>query len=133
MRLLAAEAHFRLGNIGAAADSINVSRVAQGGLNATNSAGLNTSCVPKLPTGACGNLYEMLKWEKRNETWGTGAYKASWYFDGRGWGDLYIGTPLQLPIPEEQAFVLGLGAPYTFGGVGGPSSAPRSSYAWPGE
>ncbi|HST60402.1 MAG TPA: RagB/SusD family nutrient uptake outer membrane protein, partial [Longimicrobium sp.] len=130
MRLLAAEAHFRLGQLGAAADSVNKSRVAQGGLNATDADGLNTSCVPKLPNGSCGNLWEMLKWEKRNETWGTGAYKASWYFDGRGWGDLYIGTPLQLPIPEEQAFVLGLGAPYTFGGVGGPSSAPRSSYAW---
>jgi hypothetical protein len=132
-RLLAAEAHFRLGQFGAAADSINKSRVTQGGLNATNADGLNTSCVPKLPSGACGNLFEMLKWEKRNETWGTGAYKASWFFDGRGWGDLYIGTPLQLPIPEEQAFVLGLGAPYTFGGVGGPSSAPKSSYAFPGE
>ena len=133
MRMLAAEGLFRTGNLTAAADSINKSRVAVGGLNATDAAGTNTSCVPKLPTGACGNLWEMLKWEKRNETWGTGAYKASWYFDGRGWGDLYIGTPLQLPIPEEQAFVLGLGAPYTFGGVGGPSSAPRSSYAFPGE
>ncbi len=161
MRLLAAEGLFRTGNLSAAADSINKSRWATGigtkriknpelpandtttivvpdtlyvaGLNPTNAAGLNTSCVPKLPSGACGDLWEMLKWEKRHETWGTGAYKASWFFDSRGWGDLYIGTPLQYPIPEEQAFVLGLGAPYTFGGVGGPSSAPRSTYAFNGE
>ncbi|HYW10764.1 MAG TPA: hypothetical protein VE871_02375 [Longimicrobium sp.] len=133
IRMLAAEGLFRTGNLGAAADSVNVSRIAAGGLNATNAAGLNTSCVPKLPNGSCAGLFEMLKWEKRNETWGTGAYKASWFFDGRGWGDLYIGTPLQLPIPEEQAFVLGLGEPYTFGGVGGASAAPRSSYAFPGE
>jgi hypothetical protein len=132
MRMLAAEALFRTGNLAAAADSVNVTRVANG-LNATNAAGLNTSCVPRLPNGTCGNLYEMMKWEKRMELWGKGAYKASWYFDGRGWNDLYRGTALQLPIPEEQTIVLGLGAAYTFGGVGGQSASTGSTYAWPGE
>jgi hypothetical protein len=132
MRMLAAEALFRTGNLAAAADSVNVTRVANG-LNATNSAGLNTSCVPRLPNGTCGNLFEMLKWEKRMELWAKGPYKASWYFDGRGWNDLYRGTALQLPIPEEQSIVLGLGAAYTFGGVGGQSASTGSTYAWPGE
>jgi hypothetical protein len=132
MRLLAAEALFRTGNLGAAADSINVSRVAAG-LNATNAAGLNTSCVPKLPNGSCGNLFEMLKWESYLETWQAGPYAASWWFNGRGWGTLYRGTPLQFPIPADQLQVLGLGAAYTFGGVGGTSAAPVSVYAYPGE
>lgn len=132
MRLLAAEAHFRRGELQSAADSINVTRVFNG-LNATNAAGLNTSCVPKLPNGQCGNLFEMLKWESRMETWQRGPYAASWFFNGRGWGDLYVGTPLQFPIPADQLQVLGLGAAYTFGGVGGTMAAPKSSYNFPGE
>lgn len=132
IRLLAAEGLYRTGNQQGAADSLNVSRVASA-LNATNAAGLNTSCVPKLPNGTCGDLFEMLKWEKRMETYLTGPYLSTWYFDGRGWGDLYRGTPLQFPIPDEQVQVLGLGAAYTFGGVGGSFGAPVSTYAFPGE
>ncbi|HEX5870493.1 MAG TPA: hypothetical protein VFY65_08760 [Longimicrobium sp.] len=132
MRMLAAEAHFRRGELQMAADSINVTRVFNG-LNATNAAGLNTSCVPKLPNGTCGNLFEMLKWEKRMETFFRGALWVGWFFDSRGWGDLYRGTPLQLPIPAEQYAILGLGAPYTFGGIGGTSAAGVSTYAFPFE
>jgi hypothetical protein len=132
MRLLAAEAQFRMGNLAAAADLINVTRVAAG-LNATNSSGLNTSCVPKLPNNSCGNLFEMLKWEKRIEAWFVGPYQTSQWFDMRGWGDHYKGTPLQYPIPDRQLEVLGLGAEYTFGGVGGQFASTGSTYAWPGE
>jgi hypothetical protein len=134
MRLLAAEALYRTGNLSAAADSINVTRVANG-LNAATGtlAGGNTSCVPKLPNGSCGDLFEMLKWEKRMETFFRGAMWVAWYFDGRGWGDLYRGTPLQMPIPAEQYAILGLGAPYTFGGVGGESASTGSTYAFPFE
>ena len=133
MDFLAAEAYFRTNRVDMAVDIINDYRTANG-LNETNAAGLNTSCVPKLPSGACGNLFEMLKWEKRLETWGVGLMSAPWYFDGRGWGDLYRGTPLQLPIPAvDLQVVTGETAPYTFGGVGGPSASPGSSYAWPGE
>lgn len=131
MRLLAAEAHFRMGQLGAAADSINVSRTFNG-LNATDAAGTNTSCVPKLPNGTCGSLFEMLKWEKRLETWQAGPYRTTWYFDGRGWGDLPRGTPQQWPIPAEQASVLGLEIT-TYGGIGGQFSSPQSTYAWPGD
>jgi hypothetical protein len=132
MNLLKAEAHFRLGQTQQAVDIINVTRVAAG-LNATNTAGLNTSCVPKLPNGTCGNLFEMLKWEKRLETFLSGPYMSNWYFDGRGWGDLYEGTQLEFPIPEQEYVILGLGAPYTFGGPGGQSSAPESNYHYPFE
>lgn len=133
LRLLAAEALYRTGQLQEAADIVNATRVGVGGLNATNAAGLNTSCVPRLPNGSCGGLLEMIKWEKRLHGWMRGPFISWGYFDGRGWGDLYRGTPLQFPIPQQQAVVLGLGAPYTFGGVGGPSSSPGSTYAWPGE
>jgi hypothetical protein len=131
LRLLAAEGLFRTGQLQKAADSVNVSRVFNG-LNATNSAGLNTSCVPKLPNGSCGNLFEMLKWEKRLETQFQGNQGAPWYFDGRGWGDLYRGTQLQFPMPCREAQVLQMDC-YTFGGVGGLSAAPLSTYAFNGE
>ncbi len=98
--MLAAEAHYRLGNRAAAADLINKTRV-PAGLNATNADGLNTSCVPKLPNGQCGDLFEMLKWEKRMEAgFNHGLVNASWYFNGRGWGDLMQGSILQLPVPD---------------------------------
>lgn len=132
MDLLKAEAHFRLGETAQAVTIINTYRVAAG-LNATNDAGLNTSCVPKLPNGTCGNLFEMLKWEKRLETFLMGPYAAGWFFDSRGWGDLYEGTQLEFPIPEQEYVILGLGAPYTFGGPGGQSSAPESNYHYPFE
>jgi len=132
MRFLAAEGLFRTGQLQQAADSINVTRVFNG-LNATNSTGLNTSCVPKLPNNTCGNLFEMLLWETRMETWFTGPYRANWFFLARGTNRLYQGTALQFPIPAEQIQVSGLGEPYTFGGVGGQSSAPTSRYNWNGE
>jgi hypothetical protein len=132
MDLLKAEAHYRLGQLPEAVAIINTYRTAAG-LNATDVAGLNTSCVPKLPNGTCGNLLEMLKWEKRLETFLMGPYMSGWFFDSRGWGDLYEGTELEFPIPEQEYVILGLGAPYNFGGPGGQSSAPESNYHWPFE
>jgi hypothetical protein len=97
--LLAAEAHFRLGNRAAAAELVNKSRVAAG-LSATDAAGTNTSCVPRLPNGDCGGLWEMLKWEKRLHTGMDHALlSAAWFFDSRGWGDLMQGSIMQLPVP----------------------------------
>lgn len=131
-RLLIAEARFRAGQLQAAADIINETRVGVGGLNATNAAGLNTSCVPKLPNGTCGDLWEMLKWEKRMETYFTGPNYTTWFYDGRGWGDLYINTPQQWPMPAAEAGVLGLTVT-TYGGGANEFSAPKSTYNWPGE
>jgi starch-binding outer membrane protein, SusD/RagB family len=130
-RLLRAEGLFRTGNLQGAADLINVSRVAAG-LNATNSAGLNTSCVPKLWNGSCGNLFEMLKWEKRMASFAVGPNGSGWYTDSRAWQDLYEGTWLHFPVPARELAVLGMPV-YTFGGVGGEGAAPESNYHFPGE
>ncbi|HEY0016107.1 MAG TPA: hypothetical protein VGC13_07295 [Longimicrobium sp.] len=131
LNLLRAEGHLRTGNLAQAANLINLTRVGAG-LNQTNAAGLNTSCVPKLPNGACGNLFEMLKWEFRLETQFQGMFGAPWYFLARGWSDHYRGTQLQLPVPCGVAQARGI-ACYTFGGVGGNSASLGSSYAWPFE
>jgi hypothetical protein len=132
MDLIAAEAHYWLNQPAAAAALVNKTRVAAG-LNATDASGTNTSCVPKLPNGACGDLLEMIKWEKRMEVWQTGiVYSLSWYFDARRWGDHYKGTFLEFPIPARELQVLSMPM-YTFGGAEGTSSAPGSTYAWPNE
>lgn len=132
MRLLKAEALYRNGDLGGAAAIINETRV-PAGLNPTDAAGTNTSCVPKLPNGQCGDLWEMLKWEKRMETAWTGLATAGWYWDGRGWGDLYKDTPLQFPVPCQELQVLQLLPCNTFGGPGGEMGSPGSTYNYPSE
>jgi hypothetical protein len=132
MRLLKAEGLYRKGDKAGAAALVNVSRTASG-LNATDAAGTNTSCVPRLPNEQCGDLWEMLKWEKRLETQFQGLYGAPWYFDGRGWGDLWIGTPLQFPAPCKELQVLNILPCYTFGSTGGEMAAPMSTYKYPFE
>lgn len=127
LRLIKAEGLFNTGNLAGAAALINVTRVGNGGLNPTDAAGLNTSCVPKLPNGTCGNLFEMLKWEKRVEQFMT--VYGGWYFDSRGWGDLPIGTYLHYPVPARELEVRQT-ALYTFGGVGEPGSAPLGTYGY---
>jgi hypothetical protein len=131
MDMLKAEGLIRTGSPGAAADLINITRVAAG-LNATDAAGTNTSCVPKLPNEECGNLLEMMKWEKRMETGFFGVHANSWFFDGRGWGDLYIGTPIHMPLPCLDAELLFLECETT-GGTGNRGAAERSSYQYPHE
>jgi hypothetical protein len=132
MNLLKAEALFRSGDKAGAAGIINQTRVAAG-LNATDAAGTNTSCVPKLPNGNCGDLMEMLKWEKRLEVAMQGLYGAPWYFDSRGWGDLWVGTPLQFPAPCKELQVLNILPCYTFGSVGGEMASTGSTYSFPHE
>lgn len=132
MNLLKAEALYRTNNKAGAAQLINVTRVAAG-LNATDANGTNTSCVPKLPSGTCGDLLEMLKWEKRMETVATGPLGVGWYFDGRGWGDLWKDTFLNLPMPCQEAQVLQLVPCKTYGGPGGEMAAALSTYKWNGE
>ncbi len=134
MNMLKAEGLYRQGDKAGAAALVNISRVAIGGLNATDANGTNTSCVPKLPTGSCGNLMEMIKWEKRVEGAYQGLLSVPWYFDGRGWGDLYKGTPLQWPAPCKELQVLQMLPCYSFGGSTDTKfGAPLSSYAYPGE
>jgi hypothetical protein len=124
MQLLKAEGLLQTGDAAGAATIINQTRVGNGGL-APVTQGSNPDCVPKLPSGACGDLLEALKWEKRLETWAT--RMGSWFFDSRGWGDLVQGTAVHYPVPAKELLVLR--APlYTFGGVGQPGAAGPSTY-----
>lgn len=131
MRLLKAEGLLRTGNAAGAAAIINETRVAAG-LNATDATGTNTSCVPKLPDGSCGDLMEMLKWEKRLETMFHGLHGNTWFFNGRGWGDLYNGTPVERPVPCLESEIM-FQPCSTTGGIGGPGAAPTSGYQFPHE
>jgi hypothetical protein len=131
-RLLKAEGLFRTGNKAGAAAIINETRV-PAGLNATDAAGTNTSCVPKLPNGTCGDLWEMLKWEKRVETHFTGLDFAPWYYDGRGWGDLFKDTFLQLGTPCLELKTLQMEPCMNYGGPGGEFGSPGSTYNFPHE
>lgn len=140
IRLLAAEGYIRTGNFVEAINRINVSRRAKGQLDSIPNtiADLVTPvpgaahCVPRVPvapftapfTTACGNVMDALKWEYRMETAYAGY--GSWFFAGRGWGDLPQNTATQWPVPYQemdarrQSF-------YGFGG-GGASSAAAGNY-----
>ncbi|HET9513053.1 MAG TPA: hypothetical protein VFO95_03910 [Gemmatimonadales bacterium] len=114
--LLAAEGYIRIDNPAAALPLVNNTRTANGGLPALVSADTVTAvpggaagCVPKRPVNAghggggtvtCGTLWDALKWEKRIETAYT--HFAAWFLDGRGWGDLPQGTPLDWAPPFQE-------------------------------
>ena len=128
MRALIAEAAYYDDMNGPVADFVNETRTLHG-LAATDAAGVNTDCVPKLPNGNCGNLWEMFKWEKRLETQFAGPLRIGWYFDGRGWGDLMEGTILQFPVPYREMQLL-QSSPYNYGGVNGQWAAPVGTYGY---
>jgi hypothetical protein len=141
IRLLAAEAQIRLGNVAAAATLIDVSRVGKGGLPSLATAGIadtlaavpgGQGCVPKVPNPAtsftsskCGTIWDALKWEYRIETAYTGY--GNWYFASRGWGDLPQGTALQWPVPYQEMDARGESF-YGLGGVGLPGGAAAGNY-----
>jgi len=146
LNMLAAEGYIRTNNYPLALGLINTSRTARG-LPAlpgtmTTVADLipGPSCVPRVPVGprnatngtptatACGNIMEAMKWEKRMETQWT--FLGSWYFDGRGWGDLPYGTPVQFPVPYTELDARGepiYHAPSTFAGADVYTAAERLS------
>lgn len=127
LRLLRAEAALRIGDDVTAADLINVTRTAAG-LAPTDPRGGNSDCVPALPDGSCGDLFEMLKWEKRlMGTHNAGNLMAAWFLEGRRWGDLLIGTFVHFPVPEEVLAQAGIPV-YTWGGVGQPGSSEGSIF-----
>lgn len=122
---LRAEALFRTGNEAGALDIVNEYRVENGELPpATLLGDQSDRCVPRDGAdGSCPDLWEVLKYEKRIET-----YHSNWaiaYFDDRGWGDLVVNTPIHFPIPGEELLLL-LRDIYTFGG-GGEGSAPDAA------
>jgi hypothetical protein len=132
MLLLKAEGLYWQGNRGAAAAIVNETRVAAG-LNPTDANGTNTDCVPRLPNGSCGDLWEILKWEKRMETVWTGIAGQNWFFDGRGWGDLWKDTPLHFPMPCQEVEVLQMLPCSSYGGPDGEMGSPGSTYDYPHE
>ncbi len=73
-------------------------------------------CVPQMPNGSCGDLWEALKYEKRIDNFHYGS--GSEFMDDRGWGDLVSGTWLELPVPGEELLLM-LMEIYTFGGNAG--------------
>jgi hypothetical protein len=110
--MLAAEGYIRTGNLAAAAALIDKTRIKNGlgsiGVPASATAPYSTAadCVPRVPQApsftstACGNILEAMKYEKRMETAFTGFLV--WFADGRGWGDLVTGTPVEWPVPYQE-------------------------------
>lgn len=138
--MLAAEGYIRTGNIAAAAALIDVTRTRNGlpaltgaVTSATAPVPGDNACVPRVPvapsftTTACGTIMEAMKWEKRMETAYTGY--GVWFFDSRGWGDLPVGTPLEWPVPNQEADARRIPI-YNLGGIGGPSAATGSTYGY---
>lgn len=132
MDLLKAEALIRGGQNAAAADLINMTRVAKGGLPPADANGVSgANCIPKKlrdPAGGCADLWETMIYEKRVNEFVVAAGLAYW--DARGWdlprgsGKSFLleGTPIHMPIPARELETLGM-AFYTFGGVGGEGAA----------
>ena len=129
--LLKAEAHFRRGNLAAAADIINETRVFNG-LNATERGGAEHELRAQ---AAQRHLRQPVRDAEVGEADGELPLTTTvrWFFDCRGWGDLYKGTPAAVPDARRPAAGAGAGPAYTFGGVGGTMAAPKSSYNFPGE
>lgn len=126
--LLRAEALIRLGRAAEAVPLINLSRVANGELPPVTIDGPpnEPGCVPRKVRpgpmqGQCGSLWDALRYEKRIEN--AGIDQTTAYLDARGWQSLVIGTPLQFPVPALE-LQLRSQPIYTYGGVGGPMSAP---------
>jgi hypothetical protein len=117
LQLYKAEGDIYQGNLQAAADIINQTRVADGGLPPVTTNGVPDSprCVPRLPDGSCGSLMNALQWEVYMDTYQVGG--GVWFFDERGWGQLIKGTPIQMPVPGRELQVLQMPL-YTFGGSG---------------
>ncbi|WP_373064691.1 RagB/SusD family nutrient uptake outer membrane protein [Gemmatimonas sp.] len=122
MKFIRAEALFRLGRFTEAAALINPTRVAAG-LRPVDANGppAGRDCVPRKDSGACGDLFDAIQYEKRIELYPTEG-DISWW-DARGWGKLVPGTPFHVPVSGRELLSRGLPI-YTFGGVGSPGTAP---------
>ncbi len=113
MNGLIAEGKLRSGSqhdAAGALQAINATRTAAGLPAVTGDSGTvvpgGSACVPRVPaapaytSATCGNVWEAMKWEKRLQeaytSWGA------WWIDGRGWGDLPMGTVLEYPTPYEE-------------------------------
>lgn len=123
MDLLKAEALIRLNRAAEAVPLINKTRVANGQLPPVTIDGPadEPGCVPRKINGACGSLWDALRYEKGVELLGVDGVTA--FFDARGWQTLAENSITQLPVPGRELGILQRPL-YTYGGPGGLSSAP---------
>jgi hypothetical protein len=121
MQLLKAEGLMRTGQAGAAVPLINATR-ANGQLPPVTVDGPidEPGCVPRKLNGACGSLWDALRYEKRIE--GVGVSGVISFMDARGWQLLPEHTVLHLPVPGAELAVLRRPL-YTYGGPGGDFAA----------
>jgi hypothetical protein len=126
LNLLKAEALVRLGRASEAVPIINATRVANGKLPPIDINGPADvpGCVPRKTTGACGGLWDALRYEKRVEDAGTDGQVSFW--DARGWNTLAANTFVNFPIPGRELAIEQL-PNYTYGG-GGAGSAPAPAW-----
>jgi hypothetical protein len=124
--MLKAEALIRLNRAAEAVPLINKTRIANGKLPAVDVNGPpdEPGCVPRKTTGACGGLWDALRYEKRIEGAGVDGQVAYW--DARGWNTLAANSFIQFPIPGRELEIQRLPI-YTYGG-GGPGSAPTPTW-----
>lgn len=122
----------RLGEPERALPLINAARVEIGELPpATLDGATGERCVPRAvgplakassrAEGECGDLWQVLIYEKRMQL--AFLSQGNTYYDARGFGTLRTGRAIHAPVPMEELQLLGI-PHYTFGGVGGPGSAP---------
>jgi starch-binding outer membrane protein, SusD/RagB family len=122
MELYRAEGYARTGQGALAADIVNRTRVDHGELPPVTASGVPQSadCVPRDYQGNCMDIVGAVFYERMLETTGFEAPRD--WMEMRGWGYLYPGTFVQLPVPGRELETLNLPL-YTFGG-GGDGSAP---------
>lgn len=126
MDMLMAEALLHTGgSAGQVADLINNTRVAVAELNPATGGDPRGSIGDEQSHLDSASLWAKMKHEKRLETLLTAAGLD--FFDDRGWGDLVTGTPVHFPVPGKELETLDL-QQYTFGGIGGPGSAPKGRF-----
>lgn len=129
--LLRAEALLRRGDPAGAAELINITRTraqrigpeVYPGLPPVSAAGVpevGGVCVPRLDSGACGDLLSAIRYERMIELAGMDMVRG--YADSRGFGTLVDGSLLSWPVPGNVLELYGLDE-YSFGGVGQPGTA----------
>lgn len=126
MDMLKAEALMRLNRAAEAVPLINKTRVANGKLPPVDINGPpdTPGCVPRKTNGACGSLWDALRYDKRIEGAGVDGQVSFW--DARGWNTLAENSFIQFPIPGRELEIQRQ-AVYTYGG-GGPGSAPTPTW-----
>jgi hypothetical protein len=70
--------------------------------------------------------FEAMKYEKRIETMFSGFGR--FWIDGRGWGDLVEGTPLEFPVPYQE--MQSRQQPFYLLGPGFGSAAAKGAYGF---